>query len=344
VQKKLRSRLGFSSWTLLHVAASEGNFTIVQLLLDSGADINHQEHNGWTSLHLAVLKSHLDVVKLLLARGANIMLPTKGDSWAPIHTASRLTPLIKSPKCKGKKANKKVVERNKHCYEVLDLLLQHCSDINVKTKSGLTPLDLALINQNEAVTKKLVEMHAVSHKYNASNPQGQSWLLHNASRDRNLAAINIIGPQMKHVNITKGAKNWTALHVACFGGDVAAVKALLKIGVDAMLQDRLGQTALHLACKRRSKGIVVTLIHHYGEELAQVTDEFGRRAESYASRALQRRINNALYQSYKYPLSLRRVSNPDYHTRHHSKRSKCKRSYIQKSWYRRQYKYLLFEN
>jgi len=44
--------------------------TIIDALLDAGADIDHQTDNGWTALSSAVDKGHADIVKKLLGRGA----------------------------------------------------------------------------------------------------------------------------------------------------------------------------------------------------------------------------------------------------------------------------------
>jgi ankyrin repeat protein len=49
--------------TPLHVASELGNMDLVQLLLDSGANVTVTNANGQTPLHLACAKGHTDVVK-----------------------------------------------------------------------------------------------------------------------------------------------------------------------------------------------------------------------------------------------------------------------------------------
>ena len=56
-----------SSETPLHLAAKIGQIEIVELLINSGANINQGDINGATPLHLAAREGHLDVVKALLA-------------------------------------------------------------------------------------------------------------------------------------------------------------------------------------------------------------------------------------------------------------------------------------
>ncbi len=59
-------------YTALMLAASNNHHTLVRLLLQNGADINHQEHTqGWTALIWSAKRGHLETVKELLAEGAN---------------------------------------------------------------------------------------------------------------------------------------------------------------------------------------------------------------------------------------------------------------------------------
>lgn len=62
-----------AAMTPLYWAAQEGQTTIVQLLLDHGADVNGSDLlSGWTALHMAAMYGHDSVVELLLNGGANI--------------------------------------------------------------------------------------------------------------------------------------------------------------------------------------------------------------------------------------------------------------------------------
>lgn len=70
ISPNLENRFG---WTLLMLAASEGNLAIGQLLITSGADVNKATSMGvgQTALTLAVVGGHVRFLKLLLEHGAN---------------------------------------------------------------------------------------------------------------------------------------------------------------------------------------------------------------------------------------------------------------------------------
>lgn len=62
---------GSEGSTALHFAVHAGQASVVQALLDAGADLGRRNLAGVTPLHLAVLDGETAIVKLLLARGAD---------------------------------------------------------------------------------------------------------------------------------------------------------------------------------------------------------------------------------------------------------------------------------
>lgn len=58
--------------TALHIAVKYASAEVVDMFIARGADINQRSSNGATPLHLAVQFDNLMQVKLLLARGADV--------------------------------------------------------------------------------------------------------------------------------------------------------------------------------------------------------------------------------------------------------------------------------
>jgi len=72
--------------TPLFFAAAYGHLECVKLLLESGADPNHQDRRIRTAAHCAAAKAQLRVLKLLRQRGASLDLQNyRGD--LPFHEA-----------------------------------------------------------------------------------------------------------------------------------------------------------------------------------------------------------------------------------------------------------------
>lgn len=76
-------------FTPLHHAAYMADVSIVQLLLDRGADVNavSRDHMQLTPLHQAAVKGKRDMVALLLDHGAN-PTPPHPQGYTPLHAAA----------------------------------------------------------------------------------------------------------------------------------------------------------------------------------------------------------------------------------------------------------------
>ena len=72
--------------TALHAAAAAGRESVVQLLLEKGADVNAQGGQYGNALHAAVLGGHKRIVQLLLEKGADVN--ALGPHGNPLQAAS----------------------------------------------------------------------------------------------------------------------------------------------------------------------------------------------------------------------------------------------------------------
>jgi ankyrin repeat protein len=72
--EKLYARMPPYGWTLLHVAAHNGQAAVVDLLLQRGLDVNTREQGDNTSaMHWAAAAGHLDVVRRLAEAGGDVV-------------------------------------------------------------------------------------------------------------------------------------------------------------------------------------------------------------------------------------------------------------------------------
>ena len=116
---------GDDSWTALIWASRSGSIDAINLLLDSGADVNLPGSTGdnWdaTPLQHAILQRQPAAVRLLLDRGADLNRGAGPGSLAPLLLAAGDTDPA-----------------------ILKLLLAHGADPTVEDENGATPLSRAV--------------------------------------------------------------------------------------------------------------------------------------------------------------------------------------------------------
>jgi ankyrin repeat protein len=76
--------VGFSC---LHAASRRGYIEGIKLLLEAGANVNHQDHRERLALHHAILFSKINVAELLLDYGADLLVQDS-DGMAPLDYAA----------------------------------------------------------------------------------------------------------------------------------------------------------------------------------------------------------------------------------------------------------------
>lgn len=129
----------------LHWAAWNGYNTIVKLLLDKGAEIEHEDEGGDTPLIKASIAGNTKTVEILLAAGAN-----------PNHRSRRGTALLlASSICPDALRFAAPVER---CTEVVRILLKAGADPLLTNAEGKTAYDVArhpkILRQLKAVQSR----------------------------------------------------------------------------------------------------------------------------------------------------------------------------------------------
>lgn len=81
-------RCGPSELTPLHIAIAAGQYTMAELLVDAGADVNALTRECKTPLYQAVARADFDLVQLLLNHGAHVWQVVQGQTALQIAQAA----------------------------------------------------------------------------------------------------------------------------------------------------------------------------------------------------------------------------------------------------------------
>ena len=227
----------------LQCHSEDKNEAVIRALLGRGANANARNIRGDAPLHGVVCGYYPVLVKLLLAHGA---LPTLVDcnGWSPIHYAVAHQPVA------------------------ADLLLDYCTDVDVKSNTGETALTFACQVDNTRIMRRLLDKGA-----NAldTNDEGMT-PLHIACMPWVNEDIALQLLKSKSVNtVDVFWNNMTPLMHAAFNGKLRTLEAILaRDDANADQANHDHETALLIAAGRGQDKIVQRLLR---EETVNATHQ-----------------------------------------------------------------------
>jgi ankyrin repeat protein len=227
--------------TALMVACEERSIlptseSVIQFLLDKGANINAIGKNGESALGFACRGGHSWLVQELLQRGASPEQVQQHFDQTPIYYA-----------CQQENAN------------ILKLLLEYGATINSSKRPADNDLFVTAVNSDaQDVIRLLMESDPV-HFLFAKTVEDES-ALHIACR----VGVSSVTVQwlVDAVSNKNGVdkRGLTPLHHAVSGGDVDLVRLLIDARSSQFVKDREGYTALDVAIQKGKTEMAVVLI------------------------------------------------------------------------------------
>ncbi|XP_067908702.1 poly [ADP-ribose] polymerase tankyrase-2 isoform X4 [Heterodontus francisci] len=240
--------------TPLHFAAGYNRVSVVEYLLQNGADVHAKDKGGLVPLHNACSYGHYEVAELLVKHGAVVNV---ADLW-------RFTPLHEAA-AKGK-------------YEICKLLLLHGADPTKKNRDGNTALDLikdgdtdiqdllsgdaALLDAAKKGCVARVKKLCTTDNVNCRDTQGRhSTPLHLAAGYNNLEVAEYLLQHGADVN-AEDKGGLIPLHNAASYGHVDVAAMLIKYNACVNATDKWAFTALHEAAQKGRTQLCALLLVH----------------------------------------------------------------------------------
>eukprot|EP00931_Biecheleriopsis_adriatica_P123359 TRINITY_DN98395_c0_g1_i1.p1 TRINITY_DN98395_c0_g1~~TRINITY_DN98395_c0_g1_i1.p1 ORF type:complete len:316 (-),score=86.29 TRINITY_DN98395_c0_g1_i1:50-970(-) len=199
-------------------AATGGDLSKVELLLEARADPNRRSETGSFPLQLAVKNSDVKLARRLFQAKAYVNQQDE-KLVSPLHSAS-----------------------HKDDSHMVQMLLMHKANVNAADKVGQTPVFFA---KSTTVISSLVDAGAdLMHL----NKKGQS-AMHLAAFNGNYEAVVYLTDHEYTRDLVdmKDGRGCTALHLAAARGYQRSVSRLMDVGADPKLKNNNGKTALDLA-------------------------------------------------------------------------------------------------
>jgi ankyrin repeat protein len=254
--------------------ARTGNVDAAKLLLKRGATVDAREAWGQQSaLMWASARRHPQMMELLISHGANVNARSAWRNWERHVTAESrakrtntggLTPLMYAAR--------------ENCLACVDVLLKHHVDIDLPDPDGVTPLTIAIMNNNWDIARRLIEagcdvnqwdLYGQSPLYAAiaakvdspGNKNGASLDPPNKTGGRDIVGMLLdhgANPNMQLFYRPAGraasgaARGATPLMAAAGEDDVELVKVLLAHGADPKLYQADDQTPIMAALSGRA--------------------------------------------------------------------------------------------
>jgi ankyrin repeat protein len=220
----------------LSQAASVGDIDAIQMLLDSGADVNSmddQPGTDYTALHHASAQGHSIAVRLLLHHNADVD-KLGSDGMTPLHLAAQ----------------------NGHD-ESVRILLEHGTDVNQRTRlDHMTALHVAAEAGNLPVVRAL--LHHVADI--AAVDEAGNTALHFSAKNGQADVTSVLLAHGANAHAQNDYQE-LPLHGAAYSGNEQVVRALLEYGVNPWTRPSFGLTPLECAIREGHENIVRELLY-----------------------------------------------------------------------------------
>lgn len=204
---------------------------LMALLLEHGANINHQDENGCTPLHARIFKKDSQAIEALLEKNADISIEDGGG----------ITPLSYA------------IIRNKK--EAVELLLERGAVVNVQDKKGKTPLYWASSLGNVEIVELLLKADAEPNigDLNGNTP------LHLAAASNHFQVNQLLIQSNANVNIQNN-ETISPFHYAVIEGNAESLQPFIDANAELNLQDNMGRTPLFLAVQNNNNPAIKFLL------------------------------------------------------------------------------------
>lgn len=249
---------------------------IVQLLLESGGNIDSVDNEGISLLHRAILSRHSEIAVYLLEQGANFRTTSKTSKLNPLSSAIAANDL-KVARLLLEKGQLELKVLEAQSLEMLQLLISYGADPLEKDPNGLTLFEIAIIQKEKKKKADNVEdfeeiLRWFIFTFKSANG---GTIAHEVQTLPALRCIVSYGGNLNGLNI----KQETPLHVAVARNSSEAVSFLLEEDkcVNVRVKNIVHERAIDVAKRMKGNEKIRTLLSEKEEVLTKENSVRGKR-------------------------------------------------------------------
>ena len=216
--------------SLLHLAASEGDYGVVHGLIKSNADIDMLDKDGLSAISISIKAEQMDCVKILLESGADV-----NEGGGALGSSLHLAAFLVQP-------------------WLVRELLKRRADVNLRDCEGNTPLHIILgvFNKNKIASEMIADiLIEAGAQVNALNKEAWAPIHLAARRGQNHSIkwalrqnkiLRKAGRETIDFNLQGGSHYWTPMHLAGHAGHFDIVELLVNSGAQLFIRNSDGRT------------------------------------------------------------------------------------------------------